>query len=423
MKLQRPIGTYDITPDEAVVWSHLEERIRSMFIRYNYGEIRTPIFEYTELFQRGVGEASDIVAKEMYTFQDRGGRSLTLRPEGTAGVVRAFIENGLEKKNPGVVKLFYIAPMFRYERKQRGRFRQHVQYGCEIFGSEGPEIDIELLVMLNRFYQDLGLTELDLKINSVGCPVCRPVHRDEFVSWARPYLKDFCEDCLRRFESNPLRMFDCKVKRCQEILQHAPRLLDKLCENCRSHFDSLQEGLHHHSVSFEVDSKLVRGLDYYTRTAFEMSYAPLGSQGVLMGGGRYDGLVDYLGGAAAPGIGFGAGMERLIMILDETGRSIAPDDGVDLFAVILGDRAVRAAGDLLAQARSLGLRCDRDFTGKSMKKQFQMADKLGAKFAAVIGDNEIDKKVIVLKNLKEGHQEEIPWSEDLHELLEKINAG
>ncbi|MCP4712176.1 MAG: histidine--tRNA ligase, partial [Planctomycetes bacterium] len=222
MKLQRPIGTYDLTPEETSVWIILENRIRNMFHRYNYGEIRTPVFEYTELFQRGVGEASDIVAKEMYTFKDRGDRSLTLRPEGTAGVVRAFIENGLEKKTPGISKLFYLAPMFRYERKQRGRFRQHVQYGCEVFGADGPNIDVELLVMLNQFYQELGLIELDLKINSVGCNDCRPGHRDEFVAWAKPYLTDFCEDCQRRFGANPLRMFDCKVAQCQKIMQHAP---------------------------------------------------------------------------------------------------------------------------------------------------------------------------------------------------------
>ncbi len=420
MKVQRPIGTYDISPEEAAVWNQLETQIRSMFHVYNYGEIRTPIFEYTELFQRGVGEASDIVAKEMYTFMDRGERSLTLRPEGTAGVVRAYIENGLEKKNPGVVKLFYIAPMFRYERKQRGRFRQHVQYGCEVFGSEGPEIDIELLAMLNQFYQSLGLTQLDLKINSVGCSVCRPRHRDEFVAWARPYLKDFCEDCLRRFEANPLRMFDCKVQRCQEILHHAPKLLNHLCETCQPHFEQLKEGLDCHRIAYEVESRLVRGLDYYTRTAFEMSYAPLGSQGVLMGGGRYDSLVEYLGGASTPGIGFGAGMERLIMILEETGNRPDITAGMDLFVVAMGERALRAAREVLWQARALGLRCDRDFTGKSLKKQFQAADKLGARFVLIIGDNEIDRKILVIKRLADGSQEEIPWTDDLKELFTHV---
>lgn len=413
MKVQRPIGTYDIIPEEAAIWTQLETRLRAMFSRYNYGEIRTPIFEYTELFQRGVGEASDIVAKEMYTFLDRGERSLTLRPEGTAGVVRAYIENGLEKKSPGVDKLFYLAPMFRYERKQRGRFRQHVQYGCEIFGANGPDIDIELLVMVNRFYRELGLTQLDLKINSVGCPVCRPRHRDEFVAWAKPYMGDFCEDCLRRFETNPLRMFDCKSERCQEILQGAPKLIDQLCEGCQPHFDGLRKGLDRHQIRYEVEPKLVRGLDYYTRTAFEMSYAPLGSQGVLMGGGRYDGLVEYLGGPATPGIGFGAGMERLIMILEETGNQPKVNVNLDLFVITLGERAQQAAGDLLLNLREAGYRCDRDYTGKSMKKQLQMADKLGARYAAILGDNEIDNHIFVLKNLQDGSQSNVHWGDPL----------
>ncbi len=423
MKLQRPIGTYDLTPEETSVWIILENRIRDMFHRYNYGEIRTPMFEYTELFQRGVGEASDIVAKEMYTFKDRGDRSLTLRPEGTAGVVRAFIENGLEKKSPGISKLFYLAPMFRYERKQRGRFRQHVQYGCEVFGADGPNIDVELLVMLNQFYQELGLIELDLIINSVGCNVCRPGHRDEFVAWAKPYLKDFCEDCQRRFGANPLRMFDCKEEQCQKILQHAPKLIDYLCDSCQPHFEELRAGLDRHGITYEVDPKLVRGLDYYTKTAFEMSYAPLGSQGVLMGGGRYDGLTKYLGGSNTPGIGFGAGLERLIMILQETGKGIEPDTGMDLFAVSMGDRAKIEIEGLLLKARALGLRCDRDFTGKSVKKQFLAANKLGARFAVVIGDDEIDKKIILLKNLVEGSQQEIPWTDDLSELRDSINGS
>ena len=222
MKIQRPIGTYDLIPEDAAVWSQIEIKIRDLFRRYNFGEIRTPIFEYTELFKRGVGESSDIVSKEMYTFMDRGDRSLTLRPEGTAAVVRAYLENGLAQNNPGVTKLWYYAPMFRYERKQKGRFRQHVQYGCEVLGSPGPDIDIELLVMLNELYTGLGLVELDLKINSVGCPACRPVHREKFVEFVRPSFEEFCEDCKRRFEINPLRMFDCKSQKCQTLLANAP---------------------------------------------------------------------------------------------------------------------------------------------------------------------------------------------------------
>ncbi len=423
MKIQRPIGTYDVTPDEAAVWSMLEDRIRAWFRSYNYGEIRTPVFEYTDLFKRGVGEASDIVAKEMYTFEDRGGRSLTLRPEGTASVVRAYIENGLAQKNPGVAKLFYLAPMFRYERKQKGRFRQHVQYGCEVFGAPGPDIDLELLVMVNQFYSELGLDELDLQINSVGCPKCRPAHREIFVKWAIPFLGQFCGDCCRRFEVNPLRMFDCKEERCQELLQEAPLLRHHLCTECETHFAALREGLDAFGIRYMENPKLVRGLDYYTRTAFEMSYAPLGSQGVLMGGGRYDGLTEYLDGPPTPGIGFGAGMERLLLILKETGKVPAVSTGLDLFLVTLGERAAREGGKLLLALRRDGFRCDRDYTGKSLRKQFQAADKLGARYAAVIGDNELEKQVIVLKDLKQGTQQEIPWKDGFAELKTVLHVS
>ncbi|MGI6457885.1 MAG: histidine--tRNA ligase [bacterium] len=416
MKIQRPVGTYDLTPEETAVWQILEEKIREMFRRYNYGEIRTPVFEATELFQRGVGESSDIVSKEMYTFQDRGDRSITLRPEGTASVVRAYIENGLAKQSPGVTKLYYFAPMFRYERKQKGRFRQHVQYGCEVFGSQGPEIDVEILVMLNHFYTSLGLTELNLKINSVGTPESRRIHREKFVAYVQPKLAEFCEDCHRRYEVNPLRMFDCKNEKCNALLKEAPILLDSLDEESRNHFDRVIQGLEFFRINYQIDPYLVRGLDYYTRTAFEMSYAPLGSQGVLMGGGRYDGLVEYLGGDPTPGIGFGAGMERLILILNETGHGIKSDRKLDLFVIAMGELAESQAARILYQMRNSGFDCDRDYTGKSLRKQFQAADKLGARFAVVIGEDEIEKKILIIKNLKEGKQAEIPWTENLDEL-------
>jgi histidyl-tRNA synthetase len=422
MKIQRPIGTYDLTPEETAVWSRIETTIRALFDQYNYGEIRTPIFEYTELFKRGVGESSDIVSKEMYTFEDRGGRSLTLRPEGTAGVVRAYLENGLAKKNPGVTKLWYFAPMFRYERKQKGRFRQHVQYGCEVLGSPGPDIDIELLVMLNQLYTTLGLVELDLKINSVGCPACRPIHRDRFVHYVQPMLGEFCEDCQRRFEVNPLRMFDCKSQDCQARLENAPKLNDHLCETCVAHFGSLKAGLDAFQIAYQVDTKLVRGLDYYTRTAFEMNYAPLGSQGVLVGGGRYDGLVEYLGGEPTPGIGFGAGMERLILILNETHKTISANTAIDLFVITMGDTANQAGTQLLRTLRQAGLRCDRDFTGKSFKKQIQMADKLGSRFVAILGDTEVEQRVLQIKNLATGEQQTLPWTDSLADVTTLLRS-
>lgn len=420
MKLQKPIGTYDLLPDDARLWQALEARIREMFRVYNYGEIRTPMFEYTELFARGVGESSDIVSKEMYTFKDRGDRSLTLRPEGTAGVVRAYIENGLAQKTPGAAKLWYFAQMFRYERKQKGRYRQHVQYGCEVFGAPGPDIDLELLLMLHRFYQSLGLDELNLKINSVGTPACRAPYRDKLLDYMKPYMAEMCSDCNRRAETNPMRMFDCKNESCQAILKDAPKLIDNLDDGSKTHFEALCAGLDEYKVPYQVEPKLVRGLDYYTKTAFEMSYAPLGSQGVLMGGGRYDGLVKQLSGPETPGIGFGAGMERLVLILKETGKNIALTSGLDAFIIAMGERASIKAHEVMLSLRADGVQCERDLTGKSFRKQFQAADKMGARFAVVIGDNELDAGKVVLKNLKEGTQEELPWSENFIELKNAI---
>jgi histidyl-tRNA synthetase len=291
-----------------------------------------------------------------------------------------------------------------------------VQYGCEVLGSPGPEIDIELLVMLNQLYTSLGLTELDLKINSVGCPKCRPAHRDAFVAHVSPNLAEFCDDCQRRFESNPLRMFDCKSKRCQELLANAPTLRDNLCDECEPHLARIREGLDAFQIPYQEDPALVRGLDYYTRTAFEMSYAPLGSQGVLVGGGRYDGLVEYLGGPATPGIGFGAGMERLLLILTETKKEIASNQKLDLFVVAMGEQAEKKCAGLLRTLRHAGFCCDRDYTGKSFRKQMQMADKLGSRYTAVIGDDEIEKNVLQIKNLETGNQQEVAWTETLDDV-------
>lgn len=422
MKIQRPKGTYDLTPSETIVWQSLEKQIRSMFETYNYGEIRTPIFESTELFKRGVGESTDIVNKEMFTFEDMGKRSMTLRPEGTAAVVRAFIENGLEKKTPGVTKLWYFAPMFRQERAQAGRYRQHVQYGCEVFGSPGPEVDIEILVMLNRFYKSLGLTELNLKINSVGTAECRAKHKETFVKYIEPMLDQFCEDCHVRFKTNPLRMFDCKNETCNALLQDAPKLADSLNEESKSHFQALCDGLQTLNVEYEIDPFLVRGLDYYTKTAFEMSYAPRGSQGVLVGGGRYDGLVKYLGGPAVPGIGFGAGMERLIMILQDTNKAPEVERQLDLFIIAAGEKESREALNVLTILRQAGIRCDRDYTGKAFRKQFQMADKLNARFSMVIGSDEIEKRELSVKNMGDGAEHPVKWTDTLTELIRFISG-
>ena len=382
LKYHRPPDTHDVYPgaqkfeDNSARWQLVESTFRAIAHRYAYDEIRTPMFESTDLFKRAVGEGTDIVSKEMYTFEDRGGRSLTLRPEGTAPVLRAYLENSLYARG-GVTKLFYIGPNFRYERGQRGRYRQHTQVGLEALGSSDARLDAEIIQLAQTMLRDLGLTRLILAINSVGCPECRPRYREALVAFATPLASQMSEENQRRLAENPLRMLDSKSENDQRLLEGAPQLLDYLCNDCREHFNQLQSYLDRIGVQYEVNPRLVRGFDYYTKTAFEFISSDLGAQSTLCGGGRYDGLVEELGGPPTPGIGFGMGVERVLIAMQSIETESQPELAPSVFIVAMGDEAARQAVTLLSEMRAEGLRADTDFAGGGFKAQLRAADRSG----------------------------------------------
>lgn len=406
MAIQRPKGTQDLLPSQIGKWHHLEAVICSVCREYGYEEIRTPIFEATELFQRGVGETTDIVNKEMYTFLDKGERSLTLRPEGTASVCRAYVEDKLYALAQPV-KLYYIGPMFRYERPQGGRYRQFHQFGVEVFGSDKPVVDAEVITLVWDIYQRLGLKGLEVRINSVGCPTCRAEHRRKLQGFLAPRREELCQDCQDRFERNPLRLFDCKNPACQVITQGAPTTADTLCEDCRSHFEQLQEFLAVAGVIYRVDPRLVRGLDYYRKTAFEVMVEEIGAQSAICGGGRYDGLVEEIGGPSTPGIGFAMGLERVLAALD---LQKVPRDGVTqpyAMIIALGEKAERRGFALLGVLRQAGVPSGMDLLGRGLKAQLKAADRQGAKLALILGEEELRREAVVLRDLALGEQQEI----------------
>ena len=351
MKFRIPRGTQDLLPGEVEKWQYVEEKAKELCRRYHFSEVRTPVFEQTSLFQRGVGETTDIVEKEMYTFEDRGGRSLTLRPEGTASVVRSFVENKLYADTPPT-KLYYIGPMFRYERPQAGRQRQFHQFGVEVFGTEEPDVDAEIIDLGYRFYRATGLADVKVELNSVGCPRCRPVHREALVEYLTPHKEELCKDCQSRLERNPMRILDCKNESCHRITEGAPKVIDFLCDHCGPHFDSVKEALELLEVPFHVNTRLVRGLDYYTQTAFEFVLEGKGG-GSLGGGGRYNGLVEEVGGPETPGIGFAVGLERVLMALEQQEVELPLHTGVDCFLVTLGAEAKKHGVTLLKQSAAL----------------------------------------------------------------------
>ena len=400
-----PRGVKDILPEAAVHWQYLEATIRQICDCYGYQEIRTPVFEHTELFKRGIGDATDIVDKEMYTFDDRGGRSLTLRPENTAAVVRAYIEHKLYADTP-LFKTFYIGPMFRYDRPQAGRFRQFHQFGVEAIGLSAPAVDAEIILLAVAFFHKLGLTELKLLLNSVGCPDCRPFYRQILLDFFRGQAADLCFDCRNRLERNPLRIFDCKEASCQTAITGAPLLREHLCGGCREHFARLQELLRAVKVDFSLDDKLVRGLDYYTRTAFEVQYTPLGAQSAVCGGGRYDGLVAECGGEPTPGIGFAVGLERLLLALESQNLLPAGRQNTDVFIIHAG--ALPAAFALSAKLRAAGVKTGLDFSGRGLKSQLKLANKLTAAHVLIIGEDELKQGVVTYKNMQTGEQERLP---------------
>jgi histidyl-tRNA synthetase len=397
-----PRGTHDVLPEESGKWQFVEGRFRELCRRYGYKEIRTPIFEDTGLFARAIGLTSDIVSKQMYTFEDRGGRSITLRPEGTAPVMRAFVEHSLHARGP-VQKFYYIAPIFRYDRPQRGRYRQHHQLGVEAIGAAGPDVDAEVIALCVHLLGDIGIAGWTLDLNSIGCLKCRPKYREGLRQALSGVVESLCPDCQARFEENPLRMFDCKNDKCRELMRDAPVITDYLCDECRQHFDGLQELLGEMGVTFEFNPTIVRGLDYYTRTAFEIVAPSLGAQSALAGGGRYDGLSEELGGPPAPGVGFGCGIERLLLAAGE-GVSTSAEQAADIYVAVLTPQGKRLAARLLAQLRHEGFSAHADYQERSLKAQMKEADRLGCVFVAFLGERELAEGQLTLRNMKTGEQ-------------------
>ncbi len=401
-------GTRDLLPPSTELWNRVEDAARRVFSTYNYHEIRTPILEETQLFARGVGQDTDIVTKEMYTFEDRDGSSLTLRPEATASVMRAYIEHRLDQV-PGVKKLYYTGPMFRRERPQKGRYRQFFQIGAEAIGSESPYVDAEVIEMVVELFRAVDLEGFEVLLNSVGCSKCRPI----FVARLREELKKtaprMCADCRRRAETNPLRVLDCKVPEDQPIIDALPSILDYLCEECRTHFETVKESLADRGVAFQVRPRLVRGLDYYMRTTFEIVHGALGAQNSVVGGGRYDGLAEALGSKIpAPGIGFSIGEDRLVLSLEETRGEVKPE--LDLFIAPLGAAAVKEAALVARELRRLGLSVEVAAEGK-LKRLMELANKLGARFTLILGEDEIAKGQYSLKHMASGEQQSVGRAE------------
>lgn len=422
MQVRAPRGTTDFLPGEVERWQWLQDVTRSVFGQYGYSEIITPIFEYTELFQRGIGETTDVVNKQMYTFTDRGNRSLTLRPEGTASVVRSYLERKLYS---GVqpVKLFYIGPIFRYERPQAGRYRQFHQLGAEAIGSPDPALDVEMIAMSIEIFRRLGLGNFEVRMNSIGCSECRPAYRRALRAHLEPQLEQLCATCRERYDKNPLRILDCKLEGCQAAAAGGPRSLSFLCDECVRHFALVREYLEALGISYQLDEMLVRGLDYYTKTVFEVESSDLGAQAALAGGGRYDGLVAECGGPPTPGVGFAAGMERAMLALAEQGIVGPPARPVDAFVVSLGPTAVRAAALALVQSlRQAGLVVETDYLERSMKAQMKAAGRLGVTRVLIVGEDEFARGVVQVRDMRAGVQEEVPLA-GVVDRLAKLASG
>ncbi|MBP2642306.1 MAG: Histidyl-tRNA synthetase [Firmicutes bacterium] len=417
MEIGAPRGTKDILPDSSPYWQYVEQILRKLCRTFAYKEIRTPIFEHTELFLRGIGETTDIVSKEMYTFTDRGGRSITLRPENTAAVVRAYLEHKLYSGSVPA-KLFYVGPMFRYDRPQAGRLRQFHQFGAEAIGAKGPSIDAEIILLAQQFLTSLGLTDLKLYINSVGCPKCRPVYRERLQQALNDKLAGLCSDCQSRFERNPMRILDCKNDSCKELSRDVPELKDCLCDECSTHFEYLSSLLTAAGATYEINPRLVRGLDYYTKTAFEFQYPPLGAQSAVCGGGRYDGLVEEIGGPSTPGIGFGIGLERVLLALEKQGLLPETKNTLDVYIATADKDYLTTAFSLAAKLRHNHIACELDYSERSLKAQFKQANRSFARWVAVIGEEEAAQNKVMLKDMQSGDQQLI--SQD--DLITKIKT-
>ena len=398
-----PKGTKDVLPQDSYKWQFIESTAREVATLFGVLEMRTPTFEHTEVFLRGVGETTDIVNKEMYTFLDKGNRSITLKPEGTAGIVRAFIENGLQA---GALpsKLYYVTPCFRYERPQAGRLREFHQFGVEFLGSTDANIDAEVILLAKTLLDRFGVKNIKLFINSIGCKECRAKYQQALKDYIGANIENMCELCKDRIEKNPLRVLDCKNEKCKVINQKAPKILDYICDDCREHFEKVKKLLTLANVEFSVDSGIVRGLDYYTRTVFEFVSENIGAQGTVCGGGRYDGLVSQLGGNDTPGIGFAMGIERILMLLENTGVQIPNANKVKVYLAPMGEKEAEKVFELATSLRLNGVSCDFDHMGRGIKSQFKYADKIGAEYVGVLGSNELENGVIKLKKMADGSE-------------------
>lgn len=414
MQLQAPKGTKDLLPQDSYKWQYIESKIRKIAATYGCREIRTPMFESTELFIRGVGDTTDVVQKEMYTFNDKGNRSITLKAEGTAPAVRAFIENGLfNEVQP--TKLYYFTPVFRYENVQKGRLRQHHQFGIEIFGAEEPSLDAEVISIAMEVFKSMGLKDLKAAINSIGCPKCRKKYNEALKSYLQDNYDSLCNTCKTRFEKNPMRILDCKEDKCKKIVENAPIILDYICDECKQHFENVKKFLEALNIEYVVDPHIVRGLDYYSKTVFEII-----SDGItICGGGRYDYLIGEIGGPQIPAIGFGMGIERLIMTLEEKGINIPVPDYIDVFIGSMGEKGKVESLKLASKLRLLGIKCDIDHVGRSVKAQMKYANKISAKYSLILGDNEIEKGIAKVKDMSSSESTEVELS-DIQKLVSII---
>lgn len=418
--ITKPRGTEDVLPKDSKLWQYIENTARRVCELYGYKEIRTPVFEHTELFTRGVGDTTDVVQKEMYTFEDKGGRSITLKPEGTATLVRSYIENSLYA-NPQPTKLSYMTPCFRYEKPQSGRLREFHQFGIECFGASSPATDAEVISLACMFLSELNLKGIKLNINSIGCPVCRKDYNQKLKAYFEEYKEQLCPTCLERLEKNPMRIIDCKSEICSKIAEKAPKIVDYLCDECHNHFENTKERLDNMGIEYTVNPDIVRGLDYYTKTVFEFVSDCLGAQSTVCGGGRYSGLVEELGGKPADGIGFATGLERLILVLKaQQGEAAVIEDTPGIFIATMGDTAEKMAQKLIFELRRMGIHAEQDLCGRSLKAQMKYADKLSSRYSVVIGDDEIAKNKAILKSMSTGETAEISLTAE--DICKNINA-
>ncbi|MCH3962896.1 MAG: histidine--tRNA ligase [Clostridium sp.] len=414
MAIQSPKGTKDVLPSEIYKWQYLENKFRSIAASYGHREIRTPAFEYTELFQRGVGETTDVVQKEMYTFEDRGNRSITLKPEGTSPAVRAFVQGNLYNEAQPT-KLFYFTPAFRYENVQNGRLREHHQFGIEAFGAEGPSIDAEVISIAMRVYKELGVNDIELNINSIGCAKCRKEYNTALKKYLSERYDELCDTCKTRFDKNPMRILDCKIDGKKEVVKNAPSILDYICDECREHFEGLKKYLKALGIEFKVDPHIVRGLDYYTKTVFEI----INNDMTICAGGRYDYLIEEVGGPSIPAMGFGMGIERTLLTLEENGIEIPKSPYIDLYIGSIGDTAKMESLKLANLLRENNLRCECDHMNRKVKAEMKYANKIDARFTVIIGEDEIKSGIAKFKRMDDGQQYELKL-DDFDEIVSII---